>query len=359
MSQAAPRGRDHDRARSLAAERLDGIAHARRAMAGRPPREVRTVRGRRGRVRRAATCSAASATTSLSRRATCGRGRPPRSRRRRLPRPGAPPSVRRPRDTAPLVGARSSRSSWGRAVRRVPAAGRTTKGPDPEATPFALAAGEIQVLSHNDDGRSSVQRVASTRCARSPPTAAAVQRPRQHQRREPRLQGPVDASCPPTAASSSSSARLRLERRVRPAAQDERTCGDRRAVGARHDRAAVRCDRDRHAARHHDGRRHQRITERRSGRLGLARRVAGRHRDPGVLGLGGGVPGRLVPAVRRADRVAAATPPASAEPTETRPTARSPPTRPPARLRPSRRRRRRASRSPRGPTARSRSRATS
>ena len=33
-----------------------------------------------------------------------------------------------------------------------PPLGSTTKGPDPEATPFALAAGEIQVLNRNDDG---------------------------------------------------------------------------------------------------------------------------------------------------------------------------------------------------------------
>ena len=243
-----------------------------------------------------------------------------------------------------------------------PPLGSTTKGPDPEATPFALAAGEIQVLSHNDDGSlelfskrlDEMCPVAADSCGLSnvldstnvgslgsqgPARCHRVPRPRPPRGRR---------------------ARLRLERRLRPAAQDEGTCGDRRAVGARHDRAAVRCDRDRHAAHHDDGRRHQRITERRPGASASPDESPTASATPESSASADGIPVRLVlaapvspPSHRRRPRPR---PPSRPRP---RPTARSPPTRPPARLRPSRRRRRRASRSPRAPTARSRSRATS
>ena len=81
--------------------------------------------------------------------------------------------------------------------------------------------------------------------------------------------------------------------------------------------ASVPGDGDRHGGRHDDRNRRDRVADRRSGDVGLARRVAGRLRDPGLVRLAGRVAVRFLVALGEPAESPSATPPASAEPTET------------------------------------------
>ena len=308
---------------------------------------------------------APSATTRRSPRATCGRGRPPRSRRSR---PAAAARVAvgsAPSGTRRWWARWSSRSSSGRACstacsRRWAARPRA---PTPEATPFALAAGEIQVLSHNDDGSlelfskrlDEMCPVAADSCGLSNVLDSTNVGSLGSKGQLDAIVSPDRGHLVVVERGSGSSAVYVLPLKTKePAATDEPSAPDTTAPPSQATAVAI-------AARHDDGRRRERIADRRSGGLGLARRVADRDLDPGILRPRRRHPRPTrprppgsPPSPRRRPRPR---PPSRPRP---RPTARSPPTRQPARLRPSRRRRPRpASRSPRAPTARSRSRATS
>ncbi len=190
-----PFAADHERARNLAAQRLDGplppddagwlTDHL--AWCG-PCRAVAAEYGEQRLSLRALRHDLPEAPRDLwARTAAAIESQPARRRRGRRRRFGA-------FAYAPLVGALVVAVVVGSSLfdRVFPPLGSTTKGPDPEATPFALAAGEIQVLNRNDDGTIDIfskqlePGVSGRRRELRP-----VRHARRHPRRQPRFQGPA------------------------------------------------------------------------------------------------------------------------------------------------------------------------